>query len=186
MFGRNDRALRRRNRMSFDHAHLRGAPAETEAITHRPSSSRRRWNAFFSSAPGSGGSLSNAASCRCPSTERRMISVSSIVRLAASCAAATTKSLTDRPWISAARRTTASASGAILASNRAVRFWFCSSTSTNVRLDSVHVKPERSRLALNPPSPQQAPQNRQRHCPLLQGPVMEIMQAELPALRRLH
>ncbi|MGH7117095.1 MAG: hypothetical protein ACREE9_21690 [Stellaceae bacterium] len=41
-----------------------------------------------------------------------MISVSSIVRWAASWAAATTKSLTLRPWISAARLTTASASGA--------------------------------------------------------------------------
>ena len=50
-----------------------------------------------------------------------MICVSSIVRLAASCAAATTKSLTLRPVISAARLTTAKASGALRASMRAVR-----------------------------------------------------------------
>ena len=43
------------------------------------------------------------------------------VRCAASCAAATTKSLTLRPWISAARLTMVSASGEMRASIREVR-----------------------------------------------------------------
>ncbi len=55
------------------------------------------------------------------STESR---ISSIIQLAASCAAATTKSLTERPWISAARRTTERAAGVMRASIRAIRLCF--------------------------------------------------------------
>ena len=50
-----------------------------------------------------GGFRMASAKARWSSTDKRMICVSSIVRCAASWAAATTKSLTLRPWISAAR-----------------------------------------------------------------------------------
>jgi hypothetical protein len=72
-----------------------------------------------------------------------MTSTSAMVFCAASWAAPTTKSLTERPWISAARRTTARALYVIRASNRAVRF--CSGgigtlSNNNVRQFTVHVK----------------------------------------------
>ena len=70
----------------------------------------------------SGGGLNSASANRCwSSTDKRMMCACSIVRCASSRAAATIKSLRLRPWISAARRTTARASGAMRASMRDVR-----------------------------------------------------------------
>ena len=57
--------------------------------------------------------------------ESRITPTSATVLCAASWAAATTKSLTERPWISAARRTTARASREMRVSRRAVRLVTC-------------------------------------------------------------
>ena len=95
-----------------------------------------------------GGGFSKASANRCwSSTDKRMICVCSIVRCASSSAAATMKSLRLRPWISAARRTTASASGAMRASMRDVRgvsvldnmagLFFCECTSFFRTLSSM-------------------------------------------------
>src|ERR1035437_7085164 len=72
-----------------------------------PKSSRRRLKARRSAGAGSGGLRIASAIWRWSSTERRMISVSSMVRQAASRAAVTTKSVRVRPSISAARLSSA-------------------------------------------------------------------------------
>ena len=78
--------------------------AEERRAAHLDAISRRRAAAArFSAGAGSGGAERSAATCSLAARESVMISVSAITLRAASCAAVTTKSLTDRPWISAAR-----------------------------------------------------------------------------------
>jgi hypothetical protein len=84
---------------------------------------RRRWRSMARSIAGvRGDGSSNASAKRCWSmSDRRMISVSSMVRRAASRAAETTKSDNVRPSISAARFSIACTSCGRRASSRAVR-----------------------------------------------------------------
>src|ERR1039457_6384514 len=85
-----------------------------------PNSPRYRLAARLRASVGAGGLRIAAAIWRWPSIERRMISASWIARHAASSAAATTKSVRVRPWISAARFRRAITSCGKRASNRAV------------------------------------------------------------------
>src|SRR5271157_402052 len=84
-----------------------------------PNRSRYRRKALRRAGTGSGGLRIASAICRWSSTERRTISVCSMVRHAASSAAATTKSVSVRPWISAARFNRAITSFGKRASRRA-------------------------------------------------------------------
>ena len=88
---------------------------------HRYSTISLAWplRARRNAAAGGGGLSRRSTKRRCSSTDRRMNWASSIARCAASCAA-----VTLRPCSSTARRTTASAFGAIRASRRALRVVF--------------------------------------------------------------